>query len=152
MTKCICCHGTALQPVITCRDVPVVANALAGDGAAARAAPTGDVELVVCETCGLVFNQAFDPAKMDYAPEYENALHHSPSFQSFADGLVADLVARHGLKEVEVAELQPLGEAGVVGEGLFVGDAERVVRVRLEDAGAKGAHCVAPLVLWGERD
>ena len=105
MTKCICCHGTALQPVITCRDVPVVANALAGDGAAARAAPTGDVELVVCETCGLVFNQAFDPAKMDYAPEYENALHHSPSFQSFADGLVADLVARHGLAGKRVVEI-----------------------------------------------
>lgn len=105
MSQCICCHGNDLEPIITCPSVPIVINALADDEAAARAAPTGDVALVACRTCGLVYNDAFDPARVDYVADYENPLHFSPSFQAFADRLVADLVRRHDLDGKSVVEI-----------------------------------------------
>ncbi|WP_415184799.1 class I SAM-dependent methyltransferase [Phaeovulum sp.] len=86
-------------------DVPVICNQLWPDAKAAQAAPAGDVDLVRCGTCAMIWNAAFDPGRMVYAPGYENALHFSPRFQEFAERLAAGLVARHGLAGKHIVEI-----------------------------------------------
>ncbi|HEX9859069.1 MAG TPA: methyltransferase domain-containing protein [Paracoccaceae bacterium] len=104
-THCPVCAGTDLKPVFSLGNVPVLCNQLWPDAPSARAAPSGDVDLVRCARCALIWNAAFDPARMVYAPGYENALHFSPKFQAFAADLAAGLVARHGLAGRHVIEI-----------------------------------------------
>jgi len=105
LASCPVCGGTDTEEVFTLRAVPVVLNQLWPDAAAARDAPVGDVELVMCAGCALIWNRAFDPGRMVYAPGYENALHFSPRFQAFAEELAAGLVARNGLEGRHVVEI-----------------------------------------------
>lgn len=104
-TTCPVCEGVDLRPVFALRDVPVICNQLYTTAEEAKAAPAGDVDLVRCNDCAMIWNRAFEPEKMVYAPGYENALHFSPKFQKYAEDLAADLVGRHGLSGKDVVEI-----------------------------------------------
>ena len=104
-THCPLCGSAALRPIFSLKSVPVICNQLWPDIKAAKAAPVGDVDLSLCENCVLVFNSAFDPNRMIYAPGYENALHFSPKFQRFAEELAAGLVKRQSLVGKHVFEI-----------------------------------------------
>ncbi|WP_289149522.1 class I SAM-dependent methyltransferase [uncultured Salipiger sp.] len=104
-THCPLCGADHPEAVYTLGDVPVICNQLWPDAGAARTAPSGNVELVVCPDCAFIWNRAFDPDCMEYAPGYENALHFSPHFQSFAEDLAAGLVERFDLAGKHVFEI-----------------------------------------------
>lgn len=103
--SCPVCATEAGKTFFALQDVPVFCNVLWDDKAEAANAAKGDVELVCCEGCGLVYNRAFDPSKVEYAPDYENALHFSKSFQLFAEDLSNHLVEHHALAGKTVAEI-----------------------------------------------
>lgn len=119
--RCLLCGNEDTAEVFTLTAIPVLCNQLWPDKRSARAAPTGDIHLVVCPRCGLLFNRSFDAARMIYGQGYENALHYSPTFQEYARDLAAHLVSRYGLAGKTVVEigcgdgymLQLLVEAGV---------------------------------------
>ena len=104
-TTCPVCEKAQPEPIFSLANVPVICNQLWPDQAAAREAPAGDVDLVICTGCGFAWNAAFDPARMHYAPGYENALHFSPRFQAFAEELAAGLVERFDLRGRNVVEI-----------------------------------------------
>ena len=97
--------GASSPTVFALPAVPVLCNQLWSDADAARRAPVGDVDLVFCESCALIFNRSFEPDKMAYAPGYENALHFSPTFQAFAEELAATLVAKYDLAGKKIVEI-----------------------------------------------
>ena len=68
---CPVCAGTRVQVFVERRDVPVHQNLIVQDKAAARSVKRGDLKFVVCEDCGFVFNQAFDPATLEYGENYD---------------------------------------------------------------------------------
>lgn len=102
---CPVCREPAGPGVFSAARVPVLCNVLLDSAAEARRAPTGAVDLVLCPSCGLLWNAAFDESVVEYSPAYENSLHFSPRFQSFATELAADLVQRHGLAGRTVVEV-----------------------------------------------
>lgn len=102
---CPVCGGTDIKAVFTLGNVPVICNQLWPDAETARAAPSGDVDLVRCADCAMIWNAAFEPARMVYAPGYENALHFSPKFQAFAEDLARGLVERFDLKGKHIFEI-----------------------------------------------
>lgn len=104
-TTCPLCGGHDLRDIFTLENVPVICNQLWPDADSAAAAPAGTVDLKLCNDCALVWNGAFEPERMVYAPGYENALHFSPRFQAFAEELAAGLVERHDLKGKHVFEI-----------------------------------------------
>jgi len=104
-TECPVCGGHDLKPVFSLGNVPVICNQLWPDAEAATEAAAGDVDLVRCGTCAMVWNARFEPERMVYAPGYENALHFSPRFQAFAEDLAKGLVERHGLQGKDVVEI-----------------------------------------------
>ncbi len=103
-TTCPACGGPPGPELLRRDAVPVLCNALHRDAASARAAPRGDIRLVACPGCGLVFNAAFDPARMRYDADYENALHFSPRFRAFQADTVRRLV-EHGVRDRRVLEI-----------------------------------------------
>jgi ubiquinone/menaquinone biosynthesis C-methylase UbiE len=67
--------------------------------------PSGMVRLALCRGCGFVTNTAFDPRWSAYAPNYEDQQSFSPTFNSFAGQLAAELVARHALQGRRAVEI-----------------------------------------------
>lgn len=102
---CPVCNGSSIEPIFSFRDIPIICNQLYAEQADALAAPSGDVELQVCKSCAFVWNSRFEPEKMEYAPGYENALHFSPSFQTFATELAEHLVKTYDLKGKHIVEI-----------------------------------------------
>ncbi len=85
---------------------PVLCHLRYTDPDEARAAPTGRISLArCCETCGLVYNRDFEPAKMSYEVSYDNALHHSAHFRGYASHLASDLCERHNLQNEIVVDI-----------------------------------------------
>jgi SAM-dependent methyltransferase len=85
--------------------VPVFCNVLWRTRAEALAAPRGDIALGLCERCGMLRNTAFDPALVSYSPDYENSLHASPVFRSFAHDLAQRLIERYDLRDSDVVDI-----------------------------------------------
>jgi SAM-dependent methyltransferase len=103
--KCPVCNSTGIVVFFQVFHVPVHCNVLWSAQDAALRAPKGDVRLGFCGDCGHVFNLVFDPALMEYTQDYENSLHFSPRFQSYAGWLAARLVDRHDLHNRDIIEI-----------------------------------------------
>ena len=103
--SCPGCGDSATILFLGLADVPVFNNVLFVDSGDARSAATGDVRLVACTRCGLIANTAFVPSVVAYGPDYENSLHGSTTFSSWAEGLaqrLADAYLSEGGRVVEV--------------------------------------------------
>jgi SAM-dependent methyltransferase len=105
LARCPVCGVPAGGPIFTAGRVPVLCNALFATVEEARRAAVGSIDLVLCDSCGLIWNAAFDQSAVAYSPAYENSLHFSPRFRAFATDLARDLVRRHALTGRTVLEI-----------------------------------------------
>ena len=112
-TPCPVCHGNSVSEFLVRAGVPVHQNLLMRDQAAAIDIPRGNLELDVCESCGFVFNGAFDPDKILYGADYENTQAFSPSFNEHLDELVRHMVEECGVRNCKIVEVG-------CGNGLFL--------------------------------
>jgi SAM-dependent methyltransferase len=90
---CPICDGTGTMPFLQRQAVPTFQNLPLASADAARRLPRGQLHFVVCESCGFVFNAAFDPALVEYGEGYENCQSHSPSFGDYVESLVERVIA-----------------------------------------------------------
>jgi len=102
---CIICRTPALVEFFALDAVPVHCNIQWETREAACAAPVGDLHLVFCTECGHIYNQAFDPALVEYSQKYENSLHFSPFFEAYAQDLARALVDKHSLTGKQILEI-----------------------------------------------
>ncbi|MEZ6016790.1 MAG: methyltransferase domain-containing protein [Planctomycetota bacterium] len=137
---CPLCQRGALVAFHDGGSVPLFVNVLHDDQKAARAVERGALQLGVCTGCGFVHNVAFEPRRLDYAPGYENSLHGSPTFDSWARAQATELVARHHLQGAAAVDVGG-------GRGEFM--------ERLIDAGTARGLVVDPSApddaLWNSR-
>ena len=85
--------------------VPVFCNVLWNSCEEAVAAGRGPIQLAHCNQCDMIYNVAFEPKLLEYAPGYENSLHFSPCFQQYAEGIASQLVERYGLRDKDIIEI-----------------------------------------------
>lgn len=105
VAACPVCRSQEIATLIEIPSVPIHCNLLWPSQAQARSAPRGTIQLAFCRTCTHVFNQAFDPALMEYTQGYENSLHFSPRFQAYAEALARRLVEQHQLRNRTIVEI-----------------------------------------------
>ena len=125
--RCPACGESELDVFFDAGSLPVFVNVLHDSAEEARLAARGELRLGACHHCDLIHNVAFDPALVEYAPGYENSLHGSPTFQTWARELAGQLVREHdatGKRVIEVGGgrgefMQLLLEAGA-GRGLVM--------------------------------
>ena len=103
--NCPVCGSSDLRTIYESRNSPTQINFLYATREKAVACPRGDIRLAVCGECDLIVNTAFDPSKLVYREGYENALHHSSVFQTYADTLVERLIAGFDLKKKTIVEV-----------------------------------------------
>lgn len=102
---CPVCGSHDARAVATVRDAPVMCGVLWQTRAEALAAAVGDIELVVCPECSMLFNAAYDDDRVHYDGAYDNSLHFSPTFQRYAEELAGRLIERYGLRGRTVVEV-----------------------------------------------
>jgi hypothetical protein len=105
VARCPVCGSGSVADLLRVSGVPVHCNVLWPDRSSALCAPRGDIRLNACAGCSHVYNSAFRPELMRYSPEYENSLHFSREFQSYASGLADRLVERYSLYDKDLVEI-----------------------------------------------
>jgi SAM-dependent methyltransferase len=112
-TRCPICTSLATARFLYRAQVSVHQNLVVKNRQAAVAITRGDLDLAVCETCGFVFNQAFDAAKLTYDQAYDNTQSYSPYFDAYMDDLVKHLINGRGIRNQRIVEVG-------CGKGLFL--------------------------------
>lgn len=103
--RCPVCASSSLAVFFETLSTPVYCNLLWSSREAALQTPRGDIVLGFCNECGFIFNMAFDPARLRYNTDYENSLHFSPRFQSYAEKLALRLVLQYDLHGKNIIEI-----------------------------------------------
>lgn len=67
--------------------------------------PTGELTLTTCDGCSHVFNRSFDSTLLEYGLNYENSLHFSGTFSSFAQDVAERLVTQHDLRKKRIVDI-----------------------------------------------
>jgi SAM-dependent methyltransferase len=102
---CPVCHAADMAVFFTVCQVPVYCNVLCPTRDEALHISRGDIQLGCCPSCGHMANLAFEPARLVYSQNYENSLHFSPRFQSYATDLARYLVHKHLLYGKDILEI-----------------------------------------------
>ena len=105
MTYCPVCDGSSADVFIELLNLPIYCNLLWDSRQAARDCPKGDIRLAFCDRCGAITNTAFDPSKLGYSQDYENSLHYSSRFQTYAQELAQRLIKKHNLHNKTIIEI-----------------------------------------------
>ena len=103
--RCPICKHTQIIDFLHIPDIPIFCNVLFNSPEDAQRIPRGSLQLSFCPTCGHIFNRTFDPTRMHYSTTYENSLHYSPRFQTYAEELASYLIARYHLRGKTIVEI-----------------------------------------------
>lgn len=120
MRACPICRTGSVATLLDRPAVPVLLNKFYESKPAARAAPTGWIELAACRSCGFVFNRRFDPALAVYDAEYENDQTRSPVFARHLEAIAARLAGSLGRNPARVLEIG-CGQGGLLETLLTLG-------------------------------
>jgi SAM-dependent methyltransferase len=102
---CPVCVGTRFTPIYHLPKVPIFCNQFWPTKSDAMRAVGGVLDIVQCDACSHVVNAAFDADQIEYAAGYENSLHFSPTFGSYAEELATRLVHRYGIRGKKILEI-----------------------------------------------
>lgn len=102
---CPVCENGQPRPFLRRSQVPVHQNLVVNSQETARTVTRGELDLVICDACGFVFNQAFDLSRLSYGEDYDNTQSCSAYFDAYLDGLVRDMVERQGVHNCTIVEV-----------------------------------------------
>ena len=91
--ECRLCGGENLSAVVERPRSAVLQNRVFESAAEARAARAGQLDIRRCAACGFMHNYAFDPALVEYVPEYENEQGNSAHFRAHMAGLIDQIAS-----------------------------------------------------------
>ena len=125
LAACPGCANNQVTSFFHLPQVPALCHVLAATRLDAQDVQRGDIDLHFCETCGLVFNAAFDPARVQYGSKlgYENSQHFSPRFRRYLDSTAARLRERYDVPNKTFLEIGS-------GDGYFLDELSRNGDVR----------------------
>lgn len=104
---CPVCNSPNLSPFLFREQFSVSDNLLFTKKEDAININKGNLNIVYCEDCGLVFNQEFDQSKIDYGRTYEYNVdkHFSPTFNQHLEDVINYLVFEKGVQNKNVVEI-----------------------------------------------
>lgn len=105
MIPCPVCLESTSSPLVTVADQPSVGCHFADSRVEALGAGRGTLELASCNSCGHVFNRAFEPERVAYGAAYENELEFSPRHRAHLEATVDRLIAGYQLRGKSVLEI-----------------------------------------------
>lgn len=102
---CPICDSRSVKDFLHRDQVPVHQNLLISNQHSATGTIKGDLSMVVCGSCGFVFNRSFDPEKLSYGEEYENTQSYSPYFLKYMQKYANWLITECGVRNKRIVEV-----------------------------------------------
>jgi len=102
---CPVCESLKIDSFMNQDNVPVNQNRPSIDQNTASNIIRGDLSLVVCNTCGFIFNQTFDFSKLTYDENYDNTQDLSELFDKHLSELVDELINNKKIKNSCIVEI-----------------------------------------------
>ncbi|MEE3219649.1 MAG: methyltransferase domain-containing protein [Planctomycetota bacterium] len=103
--SCRVCGSHEIFKLLDRGSVPVNQHRLMASPDGARQMSRGRLHMRVCQSCGFVFNGAFEHDLIYYGREYDNTQAHSESFGAYAEELVDLLVHAKGVQNCRIVEV-----------------------------------------------
>jgi SAM-dependent methyltransferase len=103
--NCPVCRSALPFKILHIHNIPVLYHGIWEKRDEALSVERGDIDLVICLQCGHVYNQEYDPLKVQYTRGYENSLHYSPHFQNYSNELAKYLINRYSVREKKILEI-----------------------------------------------
>lgn len=104
-SNCPACRAHQLSSFYSVFDIPVQSCVLLETKEAALAYPRGDLELVLCESCGFISNTRFSEEVQGDIGPYEASQAFSERFSRYQRELCDHLAERHGVRNQDVVEI-----------------------------------------------
>lgn len=104
-TECPSCFSRGVRTFFHVDDIPVHSTLRMQTRAEAIDSPRGNLTLAFCPACGFVFNTRFDPHAQAYSERCEESQGFSPTFNTFARSVAAQLIEKHDLRGKTVLEI-----------------------------------------------
>lgn len=102
---CPCCSSKKVRFFLTRKNVPVYQNIVLKTKEQAIKIIRGNLEMMVCQSCGFIFNHAFESQKMKYGQDYDNLQVCSGLFLNYVDGLARSIVETSGVQSSQIVEI-----------------------------------------------
>jgi SAM-dependent methyltransferase len=103
---CKACDSQEIRILCTIEGVPVHSVKLERSRSAALDLPRGNIRLGFCESCGFIFNTAYDPSSHNYySDRYESTQACSTTFNEFHRRLAVSLIDRFDLRGKTIIEI-----------------------------------------------
>jgi SAM-dependent methyltransferase len=102
---CPICDSKNVVSFLYRNQVPVHQNLPLHEQEIAVKTTQGDLNLLVCSSCGFIFNDTFEPKKIAYNESYDNTQTYSQAFESHVDALIDDLVYNKQVQNCCVVEV-----------------------------------------------
>lgn len=103
--QCPICNSTNTESIVVLEGVPIFCNIQYRSRKDAVRVTKGSIDLHFCAGCQHFFNAAFDEDLLRYGDAYENSLHFSETFSSFATQLAEQLVNRFDVRSSQVVDV-----------------------------------------------
>ena len=89
------CSSFNVEPFLFIDKVTTTQHLMYNTREEALAAPTAELDLLLCESCSLIFNQAFSEDKTRYSSDYDNSQNHSSAFSLYVDDQIKWLMENY---------------------------------------------------------
>ena len=104
-TTCQICGSWSITTFLERKQVPVHQNVIIQTEGSAKEVNRGNLILGVCETCGFIFNQDFQPSKLSYGGLYDNSQMHSRIFDEYVCDLARYLMSDKKVQNCRIVEI-----------------------------------------------
>ncbi len=102
---CPTCRGKDLEDFFTIHNAPTQSLVTIKEREKALAIPRQDIVLTFCNSCGFIFNSAFDTTIDYYTQGYEDQQGFSPTFVKFITGVTERFIDKYGIRGKRVVEI-----------------------------------------------
>jgi len=102
---CAVCDSPQIDLFLTRDNTPVHQHQLLKTEKRALTIGRGDLELMVCNRCGFIFNRAFRFEKLSYNSNYDNSQNYSDSFSQHTLNLVHHLINECSVQGKRIVEI-----------------------------------------------
>lgn len=103
--KCPLCDSYELRQFVARSNIPAGQNIICTSYQGAISTRLANLDIVLCQNCGFIFNKSFDPLMLDYGDGYDNNQTCSPFFMEYIDQLVRYLIYCRSVKNCRIVEV-----------------------------------------------
>ena len=102
---CKACGSDQLHDLLFREDVPIFQNMKYKNKIDALNATCDNLDIKICDICGMAHNVAFKSEIVDYCDSYENSQFYSPIYTNYVDEIINLLINKYNINNTNIVEI-----------------------------------------------